>query len=344
MIQTRSFQNSRHQNGGLNIPKIETIPSISPEKSEAIHHSHDTTSTPKSDKTSLQFHLNPYINTQPHNTDANLKIRTEIQTQEVHQQFIHTTTRLNSNDNLEPQFNLSQIEQENEDDPITQETSNPLLNHPKQDSNTKKNIEHEITSTRLQNQKVSAYITQEKVTQDNITIVSMNVNGLQLDHNPQRLNQIVQWMNKDSIDVLLLQEINTNMGHKSVLPKIRNLLQKHQGTRIISAHTPYSTSTAYKPGGTAIILGSHIAKHTYDQIKDPIGRWVGVRLRWKGNQRLTILSTYQPPYTDSTQATTSFLTQQKRWYIDRQQTINPNQEDIQITEQQIRRLYREDLL
>jgi hypothetical protein len=78
--------------------------------------------------------------------------------------------------------------------------------------------------------------------------------------------------------------------------------------------------------------------------QDSIRRWVGIRLRLKGNQKMTLLSTYQPQITNSTMATISFLTQQKRWYIDHQQITNPKNEDPHYIDQQICCLYQEDLI
>jgi exonuclease III len=169
----------------------------------------------------------------------------------------------------------------------------------------------------------------------NLTIILVNINGLQLDQNPQRLPNIMKWMHKDNIDIMLLQEINTNMQHPSVIPKLRRILRDYQGTTIISSHTPYQTTTAYKPGGTAIILQSTVSKHIYARIIDPIGQWTGVTLQFQGNTIITIISTYQPPITESTKATTSFITQQKRWYIDRDKETIQTDSTLHYTDQKL---------
>jgi hypothetical protein len=56
-----------------------------------------------------------------------------------------------------------------------------------------------------------------------LVIVSANVNGLQIE-TTDKLNHILEWMEKENINILLSQENNTNMEQHFVAQKIATKL------------------------------------------------------------------------------------------------------------------------
>jgi hypothetical protein len=83
-------------------------------------------------------------------------------------------------------------------------------------------------------------------------------------------------------------------------------------------------------------------KYKNGTINDVIGRWTGVKLRFK-SRRLTVISVHQPSEGSKVRGTTNVIVQQTRWYIKKQnqqqsETVN------QITRKYIKRKFREDLM
>jgi hypothetical protein len=79
-------------------------------------------------------------------------------------------------------------------------------------------------------------------------------------------------MENKEIDVLLTQELNTNMDHASAKYKINATLQRHLAVHYIASQTHYPTETEHKPGGTVIWINPLLSKHMCVKIQDPLGR------------------------------------------------------------------------
>jgi hypothetical protein len=85
-----------------------------------------------------------------------------------------------------------------------------------------------------------------------LKIVTLNVNGLQLRRQPDKLHQMLTWMENEEIDVLLTPGLNANIKHSAAKEKINEVLRQHPGVKYITLQRHHIKETEYKPGGTAI--------------------------------------------------------------------------------------------
>ena len=170
-------------------------------------------------------------------------------------------------------------------------------------------------------------------------IIFANINGLQIETS-NKLSNIIEWMDMENIHVLLLQENNTNFDHPLVKRKVSSILYHYDNIKMWFSQTPYNTMNSFKPGGTSVWLRNH-SKHLSGSIQDSIGRWTGIKLRYKC-RKIALLSVYQPPYASCIRGSTSLLAQQMRWYID---TLSTSQDDNnqEVNQKYIKQKFREDL-
>lgn len=138
-----------------------------------------------------------------------------------------------------------------------------------------------------------------------------------MENNLKKVKELRRWTEKHEIDIVLLQELNTNMQHTKVKNYFTQLKNNVPGMEIIYSQTPYDTTTTYKPGGTAILLSNNMARFISKRIKDPIGRWTAIQLRMKYKRFITIISTYQPPDKQNIKGTINITAQQQRWHLER---------------------------
>jgi endonuclease/exonuclease/phosphatase family metal-dependent hydrolase len=106
----------------------------------------------------------------------------------------------------------------------------------------------------------------------NINIITNNINGLQMTRNPHRLDQIVQKMYSENIDILLLQEINTNTDHPKVKQVLQQTKKRYPQVQFIWSHIVNMTNQIYQPGGTGLIALPTISKHITQRHVDEMGR------------------------------------------------------------------------
>jgi hypothetical protein len=71
---------------------------------------------------------------------------------------------------------------------------------------------------------------QPKLASVDINIISNNINGLQLQNPDTRLYQLFQRMEEKSIDIFLIQEVNTNILHPVFNKSIQHITSKHHFT------------------------------------------------------------------------------------------------------------------
>jgi hypothetical protein len=148
-------------------------------------------------------------------------------------------------------------------------------------------------------------------------------------------------METKDIHIMMVQENNTNMRHKIAKQIIQEELKNRTNIKMIYSQTQYETTTTFKPGGTSIWI-RNMEKYKSGTINDVIGRWTGVKLRFKSRQ-LTVISVYQPPEGSEVRGTTNVIAQQTRWYIEKQKQ-QESETTTQITRKYIKRKFREDLI
>jgi exonuclease III len=96
------------------------------------------------------------------------------------------------------------------------------------------------------------------------------------------------------IDILTIQEVNTNLLQHRSEKIVQTATHHYQLIQQIWSHTPYKTTTSHKPGGVALFIKNPSAKYVVQRIIDKMGRWEGVAITLK-EVKITILSIYQPP-------------------------------------------------
>ena len=93
--------------------------------------------------------------------------------------------------------------------------------------------------------------------------------------------------------VIALQELHLNLNRPAIRTAIENVFLEHFGTcKLVMATSPCHSPTAWKPGGTPlVVLGSwsHAVTHT---IQDQLGRWCGATLSGIDGSLVTIYSFY----------------------------------------------------
>ena len=156
-----------------------------------------------------------------------------------------------------------------------------------------------------------------------LNIITNNINGLQLTKKPLRLGEMIQQMYQRNIDILLLQELNTNMNSPTIKNILNELLRKYNNLQHVWSHIATEDSVLYHPGGVSIWIRSPMSHHISQRITDPMGRWAGVTLQLKGHQPITILSIYQPAISKSLKGSISVQAQQIRYLYDQGNTTTP---------------------
>ena len=203
----------------------------------------------------------------------------------------------------------------------------------KKDDNQNKSLNVEITtSTQVDNKELKDIKKQNKKTKQKekkteslvINIISNNINGLKVRQRPYLLESIFSKMYEIDIDILMLQETNTNMKHPESKKVLQSATQKYQSIQQVWSESPFNTSTSYKPGGVAILIKNPLAKHIVTRIIDTLGRWAGVTLTLK-NKQITIISIYQPPK-QQVKGTINVTAQQTRWIQDNEMTTTVKQQ------------------
>jgi hypothetical protein len=128
-------------------------------------------------------------------------------------------------------------------------------------NNTTYQYSNQINQLRQQYQTKKRSIRTSRPHRVAINIISNNINGLQLQTPQRRLQAIYSKMFDNNIDILLIQEINTNIKHYQFTRELHNLHQQYQHTQSVWSQLPFSNSTVYQPGGVAIIVRFPLSKH-----------------------------------------------------------------------------------
>ena len=155
-----------------------------------------------------------------------------------------------------------------------------------------------------------------KVTTVDLNIVTNNINGLQVSKHPYRLDSLFIKMLETNIDILLIQEINTNIQHPTFKQLLQATKHHHKGSQSTWAHVKMSPEVQYLPGGTAILVNPMTSRYISSRITDHLGRWAGVTLKLRNMSPITFLSTYQPPADKGMGGSISATSQQQRWLND----------------------------
>jgi exonuclease III len=127
----------------------------------------------------------------------------------------------------------------------------------------------------------------------------------------KRLELIIHKMQISNADILLLQEINTNINHHKFRSTLQGLTQFHPKNQYIFSSMSGNPNSIYLPGGTAIFVKHTLAQHITKRITDHMGRWCGIILKISRHS-MAVLSISQPPKNQSCKGTVNTTTQQSR--------------------------------
>ena len=120
-----------------------------------------------------------------------------------------------------------------------------------------------------------------------------NANTLLQQDGYAELHELCLTLKEYNVGVIALQELNLNVNRLAIRTAIENVFLEHFGTcKLVMATTPCHSPTAWKPGGTLlVVLGSwsHAVTHT---IQDQLGRWCGATLSGTDGSLVSIYSFY----------------------------------------------------
>lgn len=98
------------------------------------------------------------------------------------------------------------------------------------------------------------------------------------------------------VDVLCAQEHNLDTTQFLIRSVLYDTANKHwQRSKLVLGTTPITFKSSYNPGGTLITTVDSTTSRIMKQVRDRWGRWVLQELTGRGNRRLIVVSTYQPP-------------------------------------------------
>ena len=121
-----------------------------------------------------------------------------------------------------------------------------------------------------------------------------NLNGLRWDNQGGKWPYVCEVISSIQVDIACFAETNTNTNNYTVRKSMETITQQHfSQSRLILASSKHSTTTMYKPGGTAILACNAITARIKTQTRDRMGRWTSISIETAGNRRLRIISAYQ---------------------------------------------------
>ena len=92
---------------------------------------------------------------------------------------------------------------------------------------------------------------------------------------PYHFDHMIHKMHAENVDVILIQEINTNISHATFKKVTQASLKRLPHTQCVWAQIKNSTDHLYQPGGTALFISPPLSRHISNRHIDPLGRWAG---------------------------------------------------------------------
>ena len=102
-----------------------------------------------------------------------------------------------------------------------------------------------------------------------------NINGINV-RNQDKIREITEYMKAHEVDIIGMSETNTHWNNGNVYKGNMNKIRRELNDKKATLHTSDTLvewSGKYKPGGTAIIVKSHISSQIAQKSNDnPMGR------------------------------------------------------------------------
>jgi endonuclease/exonuclease/phosphatase family metal-dependent hydrolase len=147
-----------------------------------------------------------------------------------------------------------------------------------------------------------------------------------MSSSPYRLEALFRKMIGTNIDILLIQEINTNIRNPIFKKLLRKTVSHYNNLQSVWSQISLSHRVLNQPGGMAIFIKHPFSKYINQRIIDPLGRWAGVTLRIKRAFPLTIILTYQPTKHQNPRGYISLTAQQLQVIQDRGSNLSVKQQ------------------
>ena len=108
--------------------------------------------------------------------------------------------------------------------------------------------------------------------QTTLRIYYANVNGINPNHNHERLNMILDNMNSIDADIIGFAEHNLDVSQMKVRYDLQSLVKRHiPSSRTIAATSPMQFPTTFKPGGCMNIVARSLHSRITEQGQDSLG-------------------------------------------------------------------------
>lgn len=134
----------------------------------------------------------------------------------------------------------------------------------------------------------------ESPTQDVTRIFVQNLNGLSWNKDGGRWPYVCEAVATVQAEIACFSELNTDTTRYDVRTKMEQICQLHfDQNRLVLASSNTKTTTAYKPGGTAIVACGAITTRIKSHNRDRMGRWTSMCIQLSSAKKLRIISAYQ---------------------------------------------------
>ena len=134
----------------------------------------------------------------------------------------------------------------------------------------------------------------EDPTESTTRIYIQNLNGLCWNKEGGRWPYVCEAMETIQADIACFSELNTNTNDYAIRRKMEQVCQAHfKQNCLVMASSCHNTSTAFKPGGTAILARNSITARIKSHTRDRMGRWTSICLSTADSKKLRIISAYQ---------------------------------------------------
>ena len=135
---------------------------------------------------------------------------------------------------------------------------------------------------------------EEHTTDETTRIYIENLNGLTWDKDGGRWPYVCEAMATLNVDIACFSETNTDTNQYNIRSKMEAICQRQfPHSRLIMAASRYESTSAYKPGGTAILACNAMTSIIKNHTRDRMGRWTSISLSTKTTKQIRIISAYQ---------------------------------------------------
>jgi hypothetical protein len=150
---------------------------------------------------------------------------------------------------------------------------------------------------------------------DGLRIWWNNANTLVQHDDFAELHELCLTLLEYNVGIIALQELNLNVKRPAIRAAIENVFNEHFGTcKLVLATSPCHSPTAWKPGGTLLVVLGAWSHAVTDTGQDELGRWCRATLAGRDGSLTTVYSIYNVVKTTIAQAGPSTVFAQQ-WQV-----------------------------